>query len=654
MSIVTFLCSKCRRLHSVEEFEESRFCRACNAYLTVLDRRETLRYNSNGQREDRSENSVFPYRPYPQQLEFMNDVVDALERRQVLIAEACSGFGKTVCALSSILGLGYNLVYATRTHEQARQVLHEVEVINSTGRSFSAVSLASRKHLCIDGRCRNLPPIESAEACRVLRESHKCPFRSEILTIPPLLPKVLSIQTLQNRGKAMMVCPYFLARKVAEASSVVVAPYQYIFSKAIRERTKLDITGKVLVFDEAHNADMIGLDVMSDTVSERSLSNAKKELNLVEEESDFVDRLTDYLDMNLSAKTVSKPGDVLREEVLKALEVSDLASFLESLDEVPDKIRKHKAENGEAPASYLSGLLAFLSLVASSSADRYVAVFRRSTQGLGVLEYRCLDPSLAIEPVVKEAAGTIVMSGTLSPLELFAEVIGLSDAKTCAYSAIVRPENIRLLIDDTVTSRFSERSDEMTLLYGKRLTQIARKIPNGILVFFPQRGLMLKAVSSWRNAGLISEHEGRLHLGRRQVFVEGQSAAGNRMIVEEYKQEARNENGAALLAIFRGRNAEGSNFPDEEARGVFLVGVPYADYRDPIVQAQIAFFDRKRTGLGRRWYTMDAFRSANQAMGRGTRHREHWCTFVLMDKRYRSSINMVASWAKTSGVEPVQ
>jgi Rad3-related DNA helicase len=190
--------------------------------------------------------------------------------------------------------------------------------------------------------------------------------------------------------------------------------------------------------------------------------------------------------------------------------------------------------------------------------------------------------------------------------------------------------------------------------YGKRISRVAREIPNGILIFFPQRALMLKAVASWRNVGVLNEYDGQLHLERRPVFIEGENSAENRIVVEEYKQEAHGDDGAALFAIFRGRNAEGSNFPDEEARGVFLVGVPYADYNDPIVKAQMAFFDRKRTGLGQRWYAMDAFRSANQAMGRGIRHREHWCTFVLMDDRYRSHINMVASWARVNGVESVQ
>jgi Rad3-related DNA helicase len=55
----------------------------------------------------------------------------------------------------------------------------------------------------------------------------------------------------------------------------------------------------------------------------------------------------------------------------------------------------------------------------------------------------------------------------------------------------------------------------------------------------------------------------------------------NRKVVEEYKKAVKIREGAVLLGVFRGRNAEGSNFPYEEARG------------------------------DERWYVMDAFRAAN-------------------------------------------
>jgi Rad3-related DNA helicase len=127
----------------------------------------------------------------------------------------------------------------------------------------------------------------------------------------------------------------------------------------------------------------------------------------------------------------------------------------------------------------------------------------------------------------------------------------------------------------------------------------------------------------------------------------------NTRIVEAYKKAARSDEGAALFAVFRGRNAEGSNFPYEEARGIFNVGLPYADYHDPLVKAQIGYLNKKRPRLGELWYIMDAFRAANQAMGRGIRHRDDWCRFYLMDRRYATHWKFISRWAVENGIQKV-
>src|SRR5512139_4243802 len=74
---------------------------------------------------------LFPYNAYPQQVDFMNDVEQTLSSGGILIAEACNGFGKTVSTLSALFPIGKPITYATRTHEQVRQVLAEVEKINA-------------------------------------------------------------------------------------------------------------------------------------------------------------------------------------------------------------------------------------------------------------------------------------------------------------------------------------------------------------------------------------------------------------------------------------------------------------------------------------------------------------------------------------------
>jgi Rad3-related DNA helicase len=255
---------------------------------------------------------------------------------------------------------------------------------------------------------------------------------------------------------------------------------------------------------------------------------------------------------------------------------------------------------------------------------------------------------------VKDACGALIMSGTLSPLKLFSEVLGLEGAEMQTYSAIASPKNVRTMIDLSVTTSFAERNHEMVSHIGERISWLIPKIPNGALVFFPQRRFMLNALDNWKESGLIKEMDGSSILGGKSVFIEGIHATENRKIVEDYKKVSRIANGAILFGVFRGRNAEGSNFPDEEARGIFLVGIPYADFSNPVVNAQISYLEEKRPGLGKNWYIMDAFRAVNQAMGRGIRHRNDWCNFILMDKRYETKQDFLPKWVVANGVQIIE
>jgi len=598
---------------------------------------------------------LFPYSPYPQQLDFMRDAERILVDHGVLVAEACNGFGKTVCALSVALSLGLKIVHATRTHEQVRQVLQEVEQINAKAETeFSAVSLASRQNLCLNEACRRLPPLEAIEACNALRKAGRCRYRSVFdSSLPPSLPAVLSTEKILRLGKINRYCPYFLTRRMAENRTVVVAPYQYIFNEAIRAKVKLDVAGKILIFDEAHNADKVGQEVLSDVLSERGLDNAKRELQLIDAPFTFIDDLKNYLDDNVSAEPMAKDGSELHQE-LEHLLGEEISSFVEVLEPIVEQIRLYKIRRDMVPVCYLNGVLNFLSLVDSSDGESYAAIYRRSLAGISLIEYRCLDPSLAIKPVLEEAYSALIMSGTLSPLKLFTDVIGLTDAETRTYSAIARPENVHSYIDTSVTTRYKERDTRMLRLYGERISGLISQVPHGVLIFFPQRGLMLQGLKSWTDNGFLKKIDDKLLFDTKEVFVEGDRATENAEIVEDYKEAAKSAGGAVLFAVFRGRNAEGSNFPDEEARGIFLIGLPYADYRDPVVKAQIRYFNTRSPDLGERWYLMDAFRAANQAMGRGIRHRDDWCNFFLMDRRYASYWRFISKWARENGIEEIK
>jgi Rad3-related DNA helicase len=645
-----FRCSRCRRLHTTDEYLESRFCRACGTFIST----GAVFIPTKPQRHSHIEAlGFFPYTPYPQQLDFMKDVTQTIRDHGILVAEACNGFGKTVCALASLLSLDRSIIYVTRTHEQVRQVLLEVEHINHTmNKTVSAVNLASRQHLCLNTTCQQLSAVDAVDSCRLLREEDLCPYRSEA-PIPRGIAAVLSITRLRQIGEARRLCPYFLARAMAEHATVVVAPYQYVFNERIRSLMNLNLSRKVLVFDEAHNADHIGQDAMSDALSERSLTEAQRELKTLRLTAPFLTDLTAHLEQQTRDPPTLEWGTQFQDTLCQVTNTPSLLHLVSEYSEYIEAIRISKMARGSRPSCFLNGVLRFLEHVATQPRDGFVAIYRKSPRGINRIDYRCLDPSLAINPVVNEAQGTLVMSGTLSPMALFTELLGFQEAETQSYTAIANPANVRAYVDLSVTTRYSERGDAMTQRYGEQLLQVIPKIPHGVLVFFPQRRLLQNTITSWKRMSVIQTRQTHMTLGGKSVFVEGASAQANRQMVEAYKQAAMQERGAILCCVFRGRNAEGSNFPYDEARGVVLIGVPYADYSDPVVQAQINYSNRKQERLGERWYVMDAFRAANQALGRGIRHRDDSCTFILMDHRYGTYHALISSWATQSGVSPI-
>lgn len=91
----------------------------------------------------------------------------------------------------------------------------------------------------------------------------------------------------------------------------------------------------------------------------------------------------------------------------------------------------------------------------------------------------------------------------------------------------------------------------------------------------------------------------------------------------------------------RGKASEGLDFSDRAARAVVITGIPYAMRNDPRVRIkqevlnETARAGRKRPSgsggggqehrlTGDQWYSQEAMRAVNQALGRVIRHRHDY------------------------------
>ncbi|NJF26174.1 helicase C-terminal domain-containing protein, partial [Thermococcus sp. Bubb.Bath] len=205
-------------------------------------------------------------------------------------------------------------------------------------------------------------------------------------------------------------------------------------------------------------------------------------------------------------------------------------------------------EKGKPPRSYIGRvgefLLFWLSLIGR---EDYHFLMSRD-KGLS-LELVALDPSKALS-FVKNVQSAIFMSGTLTPLEAFRDVMGIENAKLKKFPRMVKRENAQVLVAKDVSTRGEERSMEVYKRMVDYIVEAVKLIPKNVGVFTASYEVL---------QGLLSANlEVRLEGTGKAIFIEKQGATSqeNDLLVAKFKAHARGK-GAVLLGVMGGRNSEG-------------------------------------------------------------------------------------------------
>ncbi|KAL1786498.1 regulator of telomere elongation helicase 1 isoform X1 [Sigmodon hispidus] len=278
-----------------------------------------------------------------------------------------------------------------------------------------------------------------------------------------------------------------------------------------------------------------------------------------------------------------------------------------------------------------------------------------------VLSYWCFSPSHSMRELVYQGVRTLILtSGTLAPLSSFAlemqipfpvclENPHVIDRNQLWVGVIPRgPDGVQL--SSAYDKRFSK---ECLSSLGKALGNIARVVPQGLLVFFPSYPVMEKSLEFWRAQDLAKKVE-----VVKPLFVEPRNKGSFSEVIDAYYQRVASpgSSGATFLAVCRGKASEGLDFSDMNGRGVIVTGLPYPPRMDPRVVLKMQFLDelRGRSGAGsqclsgQEWYQQQASRAVNQAIGRVIRHRHDYGAIFLCDHRfaYADARANLPSWVR--------
>jgi Fanconi anemia group J protein len=276
------------------------------------------------------------------------------------------------------------------------------------------------------------------------------------------------------------------------------------------------------------------------------------------------------------------------------------------------------------------------------------------------LHFWCMSSAVAFDPL-RRARCTILTSGTLSPLSSFACELGVPFEVTLEASHVIDvprqvfaaavprgPQTAPRCAPRTTRSSNVSYQDELAAMLG----DVFGAAPNGVLVFFPSYYALDLLVRRWQSTGAWEALQ-----QRKPLFVEPSGdakrsgAAPFEATLAQYFAAARSAAGGALIGVFRGKVSEGTDFANEDARAVVLVGIPFPNTKDLRVQMKRDYNDlnRARLGSGSAWYSLQAYRALNQALGRGIRNLEDWCALLLVDDRHdASTLASVSKWLRGS------
>lgn len=205
---------------------------------------------------------------------------------------------------------------------------------------------------------------------------------------------------------------------------------------------------------------------------------------------------------------------------------------------------------------------------------------------------------------------------------------------------------------------FSRSSNVIIDELGRVVLNLCNVVPKGFIVFLPSYKYESQIFQRWRSTGLMSQLEKRKSLHREPKNSRDLEAA-----LARYSDAVSSTNaGALLFSVMGGKMSEGINFADDMARCVLVVGLPYPDITDPVLNEKMKGLnkDYSDAGIGisgQAYYQNLCMRTVNQSVGRAIRHANDYAAIILADFRYQTDTRIwrgLPAWLRKGCKVPTQ
>ena len=595
------------------------------------------------------------------------------------------------------------IFFSSRTHSQLNQFSSQLRLTNFQA-SFEDleertkyIPLGSRKQLCINEKVRSKGNDQSVnDACLDLqRETNGCQYLPKNYMMSSVtkefadlsLAKIRDIEDLNELGIELNICPYYSVRKGIEMTEIISLPYQMIFQDTTRKILNLDIKDSIIIIDEAHNIIDVITSMYSIKITLDQLNKVIKSLKIYLNK--FLKRLNSGNRINLmklikicqillkflnNNQGSVKSGDEIQIQDIFKDSTGDLVN-IHKLDEFLTKskiaykiesyIEKIELETGMKKSSsnpLLFTIIKFLKTLTNLSKEG--KFFWDNENGSISLNYMLLDPSAIFKEIVDQAKCVLLCGGTMEPMSDYMDylfpTVPTNKINTFACGHVIPRENLEVFPvgqwnDTNFEFLFQKRNDPKQLTsLGEFLIEITKRVPYGVVIFFPSYKYLDQVLQFWKNTGILSSIE-----SNKTIFREPTDPSNVEKVLSQYGYIIQTERkGAMLFSVVGGKMSEGINFSDDLARAVIMVGLPYPNAYSGEMVTKRKFIETsvlKNGGTAndareksKNYYENLCMRAVNQSIGRSIRHVNDYSIIYLVDRRFLFPRiqNKLSQWVK--------
>ncbi len=565
------------------------------------------------------------------------DVKDAVRNKKSMVIHAPTGIGKTAGVLAPCLSYALKndltVFFLTNRHTQHLIAVNTLKKIKEKhSKEILVADIIGKKWMCLVPGVENLYNNDFIEYCKTMKEDNKCEFYSNTKNKSKLSIKANKVfseikhQSPCNMEKVKEICSlnklcaYEMSTELAKKANVIITDYYYLFHPDIRQsffsKTNKELEKSIIIIDEGHNLASRVRDLMTSRLStvmlRRSASEAKKFKyseagNIITEIRNILENFTK--DLGIGEEKLIEKEDFIN----KVNQIGDYDEIISDFEFIGDAVRETKKQ------SNIGSLSKFLSAWKGDD-NGFVRIIEKTYKSV-ILSYRCLDPSLVTKDVLDNAYSSIIMSGTLTPTDMYKDLLSFpknSIEKT--YKSPFPDKNKLTLIIPETTTKYSMRSDSQFRRMARICADIVNDVPGSSALFFP----------SYKVRDMVNHYFSKLC--KKTTFLEKSNLTKQEKeeMLERFKEYKKD--GACLLSVTSGSFGEGIDLPGV-LKSVVVVGIPLPK-PDLEAKALINYYNNK-FGKGMEYgYIFPAFNKALQSAGRCIRSSKDRGILIFLDQRY--------------------